>query len=444
MAKTRNARVCSLSRALKESRRFGLQYHVRQSTLHWGRWLESRGRHAEAAKLYFEAFAREEHVSLPEVAFPYWRRVSPLFSGWVRCLVSLDQTDRAWSGIQQQVRLRQQKADSMTGTGESVPAKVEPISLLQATRVENLLTRHATRGGWPKDVFISPARVRTEGFSVVEMWPEKRQIYVWMMQSSGSTFVKLPLPLPLPELLSGVLDPLYFPGPSLAPAASVRQLQQLHALLFEPLQPRLESKSVLLVLHKELQALPFGMLRDALGNFLLQSYDFSYLPSFSGVENPKQSHSGPPPVEAPPGLPAVGRAYRETVLHHLLSTPSRHQRFALLSQDWGPLDPSVGSFPAARRYLDRVRTGRRQARHQRLAISEASDLVHPAFPGCVRCRKRLLVRLTLLVGVFRTSVDPGRGLPAAESLAHGRTLFQGLQGFLPPLPARPPHGPSPQ
>ena len=107
------------------------------------------------------------------------------------------------------------------------------------------------------------------------------------------------LPLPVTELLSRVLDPLYFPGSSLAPSASARELQRLSALLFEPLQPHLESKSVLLVLHKDLQALPFGMLRDGGGDFLLESYHFSYLPSISRVETFAEPLSGPPLLMLP-------------------------------------------------------------------------------------------------------------------------------------------------
>lgn len=261
--------------ALAESRRYNLPHSVRESALELGLWLEKDGQYQQAARLYFETFNEGENLFAPEFTLPYSRTVSPLFDGWIRCLVRLGRTEQAWSEIQRLTWLRRAKAKRFHKGRPHIQLLTNELA--QFAESGKLDTEPAPVSGWEK---VPPAYWPIpKEFTILEMWPDGERIFVWIIQSSGKRFQELQFNGQVSELIGEVIEPLYTATASLPPAPQPSQLQEIYSRLFRPVERFLNSDAVLFVGHKELQGLPLEMLRNEKQEYLLELYDFSYLPS---------------------------------------------------------------------------------------------------------------------------------------------------------------------
>jgi len=284
--------------ALRESKESGLRYFTRDSALHLGAWLEKDGQYERASQLYFATLREDYNAAVPEVVFPYWRTVSPLFDGWIRSLIRLGRVEEAWQEIQRLVQLRRRKGQRATESIFPVEFKKDEVS--QFILAGKLETQGPLPAPWEtaisielraESIFEMLSSQGAEPFTIVEMWPDGRSVYAWVIRSSGYVFRELVLPQEITETVQEIVDPLYSALTSLPPPPTSGQLQLVYSHLIEPLEEFFDSNSILFIGHKELQPLPLEMLQNRRGEFLLEHYNFSYLPSVYG--NAKQEPSSP-------------------------------------------------------------------------------------------------------------------------------------------------------
>ncbi|MEE8348829.1 MAG: CHAT domain-containing tetratricopeptide repeat protein [Acidobacteriota bacterium] len=303
-----------LDEALQEARISGLRYFVRTSVLRLGEWLEKDGQYPKAAELYLSTLSSEYNATIPEVVFPYWRAVSPLFDGWIRSLVGSGNHLEAWRQIQRLVQLRRDKGERIIeSTGLEMSGDNEVAQLVQAGKLETHPPLPNPWGGLlveDRSERLSPQQPQPVPFTVLEMWPDGNRIFAWVIRSSGYVFRELAVPRGVAESIQDVVDPLYRAEDSLPFPPDTDDLRFLYSHLIEPLEKFFDSQNILFIGHKELQALPLGMLLDQDGEYLVEHYHLSYLPSahwkFDHLPPTLSSPSLMVPVSAP-DLPEIKR-----------------------------------------------------------------------------------------------------------------------------------------
>ena len=184
--------------AYQESKESGLRYFTRKTALHLGHWLETHHRYREAADLYFEVYRGEENIRVPELAFPYSRAVSPIFDGWIRCLVRLGRTHEAWLAIQDLLEMRRIKAERFKQVAPQIRyVRNELDQLVVVGKLEGQspvpISLEALPSAEKSLLFKLPAALLRR-FSIVEMWPDQEKVYVWIRQASGRTFREVTFP----------------------------------------------------------------------------------------------------------------------------------------------------------------------------------------------------------------------------------------------------------
>ncbi|RPI22809.1 MAG: CHAT domain-containing protein [Acidobacteria bacterium] len=298
--------------AIELSTTHQLRYHKRRSIVALGRLLESERRFEEAAELYQRGFKEEENLYSAELLFPYSRVVSPLFDGWVRCLVESRDNERALDGIRRLVALRRAKAEAVDPSISPMLYGKEGLGLLtQVARVEG----KRLRTEWD-DLAVHAATVRFPAHGgrpspvLLELWPDVDHVYAWVTNSKGRVFRDLNLGATVNEILEPVLSALFTDGTYLPRMPDPGSLRRLYRLLVEPLVPFFDSDSLVVVVHKELQNLPLEMLVDGNGNYVLEDYHVSYLPLATGAV-PNSVNRLPAPVlvfpKTNPELPSMER-----------------------------------------------------------------------------------------------------------------------------------------
>ena len=312
------------NQALTESTVNNLRYFMRKTALSLGRWLEANGRYQETAELYFEAFKREENILVPELAFSYSRAVSPLFDGWIRCLIRLGQVDTAWLGIQRLLQIRRAKAANFRKAASQiryVRNELDQFVVMGKSETEGAvpLSFETIPTAQEQLLYAVPAHL-LKGFTTLGMWPDQEKVYVWITRSSGRTFRELTVSEEVGELVRKGVEQLYLAKNSLPAAPPAAQLRAIYNALFRPLEELLDTRAVLFIGHKELQSLPLELLQNQRGEYLLQYYDFSYLPSIDRLrQNLPSTRSAPVMMLFHPSPPAAETHQEEVFFKALFS-----------------------------------------------------------------------------------------------------------------------------
>lgn len=256
-----NARE-SFQRALSISRRSQLNFYARKAVLLLGETLENEGRYHEAKDLYARAHRDESNEGSFSADLP-GRKELPLLEGWIRCLMKMGQFARA-RGILHEYT---------PGLSSAKSARRLPII---AAVDEPLRSTSDTERSSPERLHPL-AFEKTPEYALLELWPDQDEIFIWLDQEVQKSFV-LEAPAPVRLLVRQISDPLYRTDKFLLPGPDRRLLHEFGHSIFENLRPHLKSTTLLLLPHKELQSLPFGLLMDDDGKFLFQNFSLSYLP----------------------------------------------------------------------------------------------------------------------------------------------------------------------
>ena len=300
--------------ALAESQLQNLPRAVRRTVLEFGLLLEAKGQYEKATHLYFQTLNKQENLFIPEFVLPYSRTSSPLFDGWIRCLIRLGREEEAWQQIQRWTRLRREKARKFHRRN------------LRVEHISDELQQFGAAGKWETE----PALVRRwrnlpktrwpvpKGFTILEMWPDGDRVLVWIIRSSGRVFRELHLTTDANTAITEVVAPLFQTRDSLPAIPRSRDLFQLYEDLFRPVEDLLNSRAVLFIGHKELQNLPLEMLLNEEGAYLLDFYEFSYLPSVHYLTVREWRVPGEPVFLAPDSFPVLQQVRREEHLFRSL------------------------------------------------------------------------------------------------------------------------------
>jgi tetratricopeptide (TPR) repeat protein len=276
-----------LQKAVELSGASGQRLLARRAALALGRLLESKGHFEEAGRLYRESLDREELVLNVDAAFPFWRAVSPLFDGWVRCLVRSGRTDEARLAIRSRTLLRLKKIEVLLDSGVGVSPPGNGLDELGSliSLIEARVPVHAdpfVPGRSPTDSFRPDREDRSwapiPGTAVVELWPDRSALFAWIEIQGKVRFLELPAGEDLLRLVRTVAEPLYSTDRALPPAPPAAALGRLSAWVLHPIESWLSGSRLLLIPYKEFQALPFELLELRDGQRLGERYMTSYLP----------------------------------------------------------------------------------------------------------------------------------------------------------------------
>lgn len=258
--------------ALELSEGGAQDFHRRQIVTEFGEWLEAGGEYEEAEALYRQTLARREASDDPEDIFPYSRAESRLFDGWIRCLIALSRPDEALGQIHGAMRERTRRARGLL--------RSPPRGLPKAGGLDRLLTAAAMgRERASEKRLPLPGRLQADTFTLLEMWPTGDRVFIWIDNPKRDHFRVAVFPGPVGKEIRAVLEGLYSSSEWLPPLPPAETLRELHRRLLQPIEDLFETGSLLILPHKELQVLPLEMLIGEDGNYLLEKYRFSYLPS---------------------------------------------------------------------------------------------------------------------------------------------------------------------
>ncbi|MFZ0428133.1 MAG: CHAT domain-containing protein [Acidobacteriota bacterium] len=264
-----------LRKARREARRLGLRLFERRAAAELGEILDREGLFEEAARHYRESLDREEFLFSIDAAFPFGRAVSPFLEGWVRALVRLGRSDEARRAIHWFTRLRLLKTETFLDQGSfrdladpspDLLASVSANALHAPARLTDTLVPHSEAPRLARDV------------SVLELWPDGKQVFAWLDTRVGRQFFRLEFGEgvgPAVETLDRMLSDA---GHALPPAPAELLLERLSRRLLWPLESRLRTRRLLIVPHRELQLLPLELLRLSDGTRLADRFITSYLP----------------------------------------------------------------------------------------------------------------------------------------------------------------------
>ncbi|UCF35422.1 MAG: CHAT domain-containing protein [Acidobacteriota bacterium] len=275
------------SKVLSEARREDNRLLERTAATRLGRILEELGRFDEALLLYRDLIAQAPTARPSDQFFPYFRAVSPLFDGVIRSQIHLGQPDQARQEIQQLTASRQRN----TAHFLSQVSRVDPGSnhLHPLIGVATLSMKEAKHERRETQTFAQPADC-----TIIELWPDGNSLYLWVQNSEGTTFHQVKAPVPIRALVDRVTTRLFESDQALPRRPSELSIRRLSTLLVHPVEERLQTRRLLIVPHKELEALPFELLELSTGVRLLSRFVISYLPAAPPTN---------PPVDL--GLPLI-------------------------------------------------------------------------------------------------------------------------------------------
>jgi CHAT domain-containing protein len=253
----------SYREALRLSRQYEVPFWTRKSILLLGELLEEKGEYEEALSLYKTGFNNEEIIYSVDSLFPFWRAISPLFDGWIRCLIALNREDTAQSLIQSYSLLRQKKAEHLLNTKSFSQSRLLNTSTFSDQSIDYEQSKV------PSDL------------AVMELWPDRNCIHIWLNKGGQRSFYTVKLTRSISKLIDGLVRPLYESKSILPPDPSPELLSTLFSVLMGDLINKLPSDRLLLIPHKILQSLPFEMLLCDNGQWLFERLSLSYLPSLN-------------------------------------------------------------------------------------------------------------------------------------------------------------------
>ncbi len=343
-----SARWEHLHRARSLSQSIGRVRLRRRTWVAIARQLEREGRYAEALGLYRDALREQPAHLAPEFVYAYSRAASPLFRGIVRCLAASDRPWDAWEEIQRESLRRRNRAAGLMRARIEMPAVANELDALEAD-LEISSPEPLSPAGWRTGCTPAGPRFRPQGYTVLEFWPEGRQVLAWVFSPQGRAFRRLPFDGPVTAWLESVLASLNSPSSSLPPAPPRPLLHRGYLQLIAPLEDLIPTRRLLVIGHQELDSLPVELLVDAKGDYLLQKYVLAYLPSLCLPQPVSRSAADPillqPPDDQLPGQARernalLGNFPRLRVLSQLSPLPLRapwihvSAHFRLRSDHW--------------------------------------------------------------------------------------------------------------
>lgn len=282
-----------LQQVVLESRAAQIPRITREGELALAELLGKIGETDQALKIFTRILEEGHSPQSVDVLLPFSKAAARPVDGIVRCLVKEGRTTKARRFIQGTRLLRSRKGaqflDTIRDSNRTEYRKILSSSILP-------LEKSSGKSEWDH----TPNKLCGHS-TLLELWPDGKEVFVWVDDRSGSHFFKLELDSWIGDEIQNLTAALYSPAPFLVPEPPTEVSNRLFRQLFLPLEGRISGRKLLIIAHKELQDLPFEMLKRESGEYLLESYSFSYLPGIHYLGR-NAKFKGPPLLITPNGF----------------------------------------------------------------------------------------------------------------------------------------------
>ena len=283
-----------IRKVIRESEAASLPRHAREARLALAETLEESGDLAGAGRIFRTALEENHSLDKIDVILPFSNTAERELNGLIRCLVGSSRVDQARETIQKAASLKTAKGVQFLRELKENPEGDSKGILSRA--VLEMEGGSGRADGKPGTLHKPPA-----GTTMIEFWPDGKEIFVWIDNPGTHDFMRLGLEQRIGESISGLTDSLYSREPFLGPEPPAGLSERLYRQIFQPLERRIREKRLLIIVHKELQSLPLEMLRTGPGRYLLEKYTFSYLPGLHYLGRSDRTME-PPLLVQPPGF----------------------------------------------------------------------------------------------------------------------------------------------
>lgn len=272
--------IALVEKVIRDSREADLPRHTREASLALAEILEKEGRTAEARAIFSKALEKDFYLKGIDVILPFSKSAARQLNGLVRCLAVSGGHEEARETIHQAALLKTRKGfqllEQLKNRQEGSPGSLLSRAVLPMERDDLPFSRQ------------QEAKVPPAGATLLEFWPDGKEVFAWIDNPDSHHFLRLELDDWLHDTLHLLTSSLYSRKSFLPPEPPAEISEMLYGKMFLPLEHLIKSERLVIIAHKDLQALPFEMLRNSSGEYLLEKYTFSYLPGrhFLGQSDP--------------------------------------------------------------------------------------------------------------------------------------------------------------
>jgi len=262
-----------LREILQQCQEANLAYYSRETCFLLGKAMEQAGQHRAAAETYHSGLKQDEFTAHYGSILPYWQAVSPLFDGWIRCLIRLGKQRPARTEIHELSYHRRANASRvLSSSGPLGPAEDELSQLVQlgATNQPNM--------GSPEGLSSYTPGQAEDGFTILEMWPDGELIHTWIESATGTLYLSFQISEDTVVLTQRICEYFYGHRTTLSPSTRIPPTDRLYTEIIAPVDHLLTTRRILLIPHKELQIIPFELIRCPDGLRWGEKRILSYLP----------------------------------------------------------------------------------------------------------------------------------------------------------------------
>ncbi len=263
--------IALIRKVIMESQQLNMPRHTREARLSLAEIMVEQGTTDEARYLFQQALYESPYLDSIDILLPFSNSSERQLNGLIRCLIRSGKINEARAAIQEAVSLKTRKGKLFLQSLKT-QSKADSDRLLSKAVIK-MEEKTDSSPGLASESVCPPA-----GVTMVEFWPDGKELFVWVDNPRSHYFLQLKLKDWIGDIIRRLTSSLYSQDPFLPPEPSREISINLYRQLFQPLEPYIAKKRLLLIAHKELQALPFEMLQPRAGNYLLETYTFSYLP----------------------------------------------------------------------------------------------------------------------------------------------------------------------
>ncbi len=260
-----------IRKVIKESQSLNMPRHTREARLSLAEIMVEHGSADEARKLFQQSLNESTYLNSIDILLPFSNSSERQLNGLIRCLVRSGKISEARSSIQEAASLKTRKGRLFLRSLKN-QSKSDSNRLLNRA-VMKMEGKTDFKLGLTSEPVCPPA-----GVTMIEFWPDGKELFVWIDNPRSHYFLQLELNDWIGDIIRRLTSSLYSQEPFLPPEPSGEISISLYRQLFQPMEHLIANKRLLLIAHKELQSLPFEMLQPCPGNYLLEKYTFSYLP----------------------------------------------------------------------------------------------------------------------------------------------------------------------
>jgi CHAT domain-containing protein len=258
-----------IRKVIKESQNSNMPRHTREARLALAEILEEQESTSEARVIFQQALNESDYLDRIDVLLPFSRTAERQLNGLIRCMIRSGEVNSARETIQEAVWLKTRKGIRLLN-GLKNQAESERLLSRAVIKMDTEVSSPIGR--------IPMSTTPPEGATMLEFWPDGKEVFVWIDNPDSHHFLQLNLDDWIQDTIPRLTSSLYARDIFLPPEPPAEISANLYRQLFLPLEHLFKNKRLLIIAHKKLQSFPFEMLLSGPGEYLLEKYSFSYLP----------------------------------------------------------------------------------------------------------------------------------------------------------------------